>query len=181
MSLINQPIHRKGTLIRRVDNYFETLTGNISQILPMGTSIPSCQFATSSTNSITITEAGKYLVIFNGYAKVSMGGIGTGATFSQFRIDAGSSIIGLTETSTTTFTNTFLNSLYYDYAATALAGQIPTFTSSGGFNIDCNIMARAEVTLNASDVIRFYITRTASNGYTSRFGIAGEFYIEQIS
>ena len=180
MSLINQPIFRKGTLIRRVDSYFSAPSGNISQALSMGTSIPSCQFATSTTGGITINETAKYLVVFNGYAKVSMGGTGTGATYSQFRIDAGSTIIGMSETNTTTFTNTFLYSLYYDYNATALAGQIPYYISTGGLGIDCNIMARAELVLNSGDLIRFYTARTAS-GSGGSYGISGEFYIEQIS
>lgn len=180
MSLVNQPIFRKGTLIRRVDSYFSAPSGNISQALSMGTSIPSCQFATSSTGGITINETGKYLVVFNGYAKVTMGGTGTGATYSQFRIDAGSTIIGMTETTGTSFVNTFLYSQFYDYSATSLAGQIPYYISTGGLGIDCNIMARAELVLNSGDLIRFYTARTAS-GSGGQYGIFGEFYIEQIS
>lgn len=177
MSSINQPLVRKGVLVRRIDNALQ-LNGNISQVFPMGPLATSCQFASSDANIISITESGKYRITFNGYCFVNTNQ--TGSNFSQFRLETSSGFIGYIEASGGVLTNTFSVGRYLPTGSGSLQGTLPTLYSPGGLFVSCNIMATTETFLNASDYVRFYIARTGVN-QTTAYALNGYIFVEQIS
>jgi hypothetical protein len=179
MSLVNQPIVRKGTLVRRVDNYITAGTGAFSGIVPMGTNNDSCSFATSTNDHIVVNEAGKYRVSFSGYARLT---IAASSGICIFSLTGGATNVGLflAEIGSPAVV-TFKSSLFYDYGASALAGALPIVNSSNpSITANCNITASADIFMNSGDLIRFNLVKSA--GISSIVaGLAGEIYLEQIS
>jgi len=179
MSLVNQPIVRKGTLVRRVDNYLTAGTGAFSGIVPMGTNNDSCSFATSTNDHIVVNESGKYRVAFSGYARLTISASGGICIFS---LTAGAINVGLflAEIGSPAVV-TFKSSLFYDYGASALGGTLPQLNSlTPSITANCNISASADIFMNSGDLIRFNIVKSAG-GNSLVAGLAGEIYLEQIS
>lgn len=185
MSVLNQPTFRSGTLIRKIDTTFTSSAASISQVLPMGNNVTSCQFATSDTSVITITQSGKYRIYFISYTNIAVQSQGGGVT-SQFRIEAGSSIFGVAETVGSTFSHNFSASQYVDFGSYTFSGFLPAYTGNasitGGFAINCYLSANTEIILNTNDQIRLYITKSfPSSGISYNAALNGYIFVEQIS
>lgn len=188
MSLLNQPTFRAGTLVRKIDTAFSSTAASISQILPMGNNVTSCQFATSDTSIITINQTGKYRIYFISYSNIlfqSLNG-GGGSANSSFSITAGGTTFGLAQTIGTSFSSSFSSSLYVDFGSTSLAGSLPAYNGSGsvtgGFTANCYLSASAEVILNSTDQIRLDIVRGfIASGPAFNIALNGYIFIEQIS
>lgn len=185
MSLLNQPTFRAGTLVRKIDTAFSSTAASISQILPMGNNVTSCQFATSDTSIITINQTGKYRIYFISYSNIFVQSQNSGAS-SQFRIEAGASIFGLAETVGSSFSSNFSASQYVDFGSSTLAGSLPAYNGSGsitgGFTANCYLSASTEIILSANDQIRLYITKSfVASGTPYNVGLNGYICVEQIS
>jgi hypothetical protein len=181
MSLVNQPIVRKGLFVRMVDNFVSSGTGSFSAVFAMGTNTSSCSFATSTTNHISVSESGKYRVTFEGYGNINIRSSGQ----SIFSLTAGSQNVGIFYTEINTpVLNTFTSSRFFDYNATALDGSLPVLLSStinAQINANCNISASADIFISSGELIRFNIVKTASTVGTVSVGLTGRIYLEQIS
>lgn len=188
MSLISQNIHRKGSYERSISNNLNLGGGaNISQAIPFGAVDVSNDFASSSGGVITVNEAGKYRITVS---MLSKGVIPTTInSFWQFRLDAGLTILAKIETQ---FVNPIGPSYgisdfgvhsFYDYETDATITGSPLVNVNGAYYTQWygKLQISRTVTLNASDVVRFYFN--GSNLWTGNKTIAfdGSISIEQIS
>lgn len=182
MSLLNQPTFKSGTYFRKIDTYLNSSSLAVSQVLPIGTNISSCQFATSDSSVITITEAGKYRVFFSSYVNFLVQG-GANSQSAQFRLESGGTIFAISEVFNTTFSNNFNASLFYDYNGSSLSGALPNSPANGGLTINANLSASVEMLLNVNDQVRMYVTKTqlGVSPIPITVGVNGYFILEQIS
>lgn len=179
MSLVNQPIFRKGVYVKALSNKVTYSGATINAVIPMGAGIASSQFATYATDRITITETSKYKIT---YTFLSSGLVDfTFNSYANFSLFAGSSIIGTLSGFFTggIETNDFGLSSYYTLsndtlnASTFFAGN-PNMNWIGFFN------KSVEVTLNSGDEIYFKLAATNVE-LNHRVGFDGYLIIEQIS
>jgi hypothetical protein len=188
MSLVNQPIFRKGAYDRSISNSLNLGAGpNISTVVPFGGVDITNEFASSSGGVITINEAGKYRItvsmLSRGTSGVSSGG------FWQFRLDAGSTILSKIEslfvfpTSNRYGITDFGVHSFYDFETDAIINGYPltNVTGSSFSSWYGKLHISRTVTLSASDVVRFYFNGTTlGNGFTT-VAFDGNLIIEQIS
>lgn len=188
MSLISQNVHRKGSYERSISNNINYgASTNISQSVPFGAVDISNDFASSSGGVITISEAGKYRITVS---MLSKGVVATTFnTFWQFRIDAGSTILAKIETqyvlplSNSYGTSDFGVHSFYDYETNATITGYPLSNISGNYYSQWygKLQISRTVTLNASDVVRFYFNGSNLDTGTKTIAFDGSIIIEQIS
>lgn len=188
MSLINQPIFRKGAYVRPISNFvnFGSAT-TISSAVHFGGVDITNDFASSSGGIVTINETSKYRITVS---MLSKGNIATTfSSFWQFRLDAGSTILSKIETyyvlpvSGSYGISDFGIYSFYDFETSAIYNSFPLNNVSGSYftNWTGKFLVQKTVTLNAGEVIRFYFAGSNLGGGTKTIGFDGNLILEQIS
>jgi hypothetical protein len=178
MSLVNQPIFRKGTLVIPISNKFTSSSSNFSTTVSMGNFPIQSQFCTYDATQINFTESSKYRISFSFYSKGLIFLQSISASSGGFRLETSSTSIGNLTIAYVggVIENTFGPTSYYDFASDSLIAS--SVASNGLFTAYFN--GSKEVTLQSGDFLRFVFGgNSVSSG--SRVGYIGYIYIEQIS
>lgn len=182
MSLINQPIFRKGLYIKPVSNRFTWGSGSINTDLAMGASTSSGGFSSFDGTKIIINETSKYRITYNLLSSAQFS-LNPGAYFN-FNLSAGSSFVGVLSgfINGTVENDNFGRSSYYTIANDTLNTSIFSISSGGGSaSWNTYLNGSTQITLNATDVVKLNIQVTNMNAAGSRLGFNGFIFLEQIS
>jgi hypothetical protein len=179
MSLVNQPVFLDGTFSKRMDFYFNSNAGNVNQALPLGGMDISTRVASFSNDRITILKEGWYRVNLNTKFRMAIGDNDT--TFSQLRLDVGSSSPALFESQSSLTTVGFKSQLYWDFGATVLTGQLPTRGSFfATMFAQCILLYTGRHFLTVGQTVLFNLNATAPNAEQRQVGMSGNLDLELI-
>lgn len=185
MSLINQPIVRKGLFIKPISNYVTTSGVNIiEQVLPLGLNTANQQsFASFDGSKIVINETAKYRITYNFFSRGTIGI--TFGSYAQFGLRAGSQIIGLFSgfaNGNTIETNDFGLANFYRYPDTNITNSFFSITlAASSFSWSGYLNKTVELNLISGDSVRLYISGTNLNTGSHTAGFDGYFFVEQVS
>jgi len=189
MSLVNQPIFRKGVYVRSISNLVNYGGAtSVSAAVSFGGVDITNDFASSSGGVVTISESGKYRITVSMFSKGTIDT--TFNSFWQFRLDAGSTILARIEsqfvypsTGSSYGTSDFGIHSFYDFETNAIITGSPLNNVTGSYftNWTGKLHIQRTVTLNASDVVRFYFNGSPLGSGTKSIAFDGNLIIEQIS